>query len=177
MMTTSRCRARCRLRGRGASKSARKDDPWKDGAWKPRLRLSSSTSTRIPFSLTLLYPWIPSADASAADVERFAPTLPGDLFSTSTLPASRSSRASWPMRPEPDDELRAIMRGLWKLYTQCPLVRATGFGPAAGWDADAICEPGEWKLRTGQEAFRTAAACATVAWPRRRCKRNTSCTG
>jgi hypothetical protein len=75
----------------------------------------------IPFSLTLLYPWLPAAQVTDADLERlrafFAsrPALEFDL----THVAEFAGVVAYAV-PEPDDELRATMRALWALYPQCP---------------------------------------------------------
>jgi hypothetical protein len=84
----------------------------------------------IPFSLTLLYPWLPAADASEADEERLrtyfarCPVLEFDLTRVAEFPGIVAYAV-----PEPDDELRGVMRGLWKLYPQCPPYGLPGSDP------------------------------------------------
>jgi hypothetical protein len=84
----------------------------------------------IPFSLTLLYPWLPAADVTEPDVERlrtyFArrPPLEFDLTRVTEFPGIVAYAV-----PEPDDELRALMRRLWKLYPECPPYGRPGSDP------------------------------------------------
>jgi hypothetical protein len=124
-----------------------RDDAWRHGPWKHRSPSFSSTSTRswpgriatlyperipehIPFSLTLLYPWLPAAEVSEADIGRLrtyfadCPILDFDLTRVSEFPGVVAYAV-----PEPDDELRAVMRGLWNLYPQCPPYGRPGSDP------------------------------------------------
>jgi 2'-5' RNA ligase superfamily protein len=84
----------------------------------------------IPFSLTLHYPWLPAAEVAPADLERlrifFAgrPVLEFDLTHVAEFPGVVAYAV-----PEPDDQLRATMRGLWALYPQCPPYGRQGFDP------------------------------------------------
>jgi 2'-5' RNA ligase len=84
----------------------------------------------IPLSLTLLYPWIPPAEITKGDLdglrEFFAERPPLqfsltriDLFSGIVVYAV----------PEPDEELRALMRTLWERYPQCPPYGRPGSDP------------------------------------------------
>jgi hypothetical protein len=84
----------------------------------------------IPFSLTLLYPWLPAADVTDDDLEDlrsyFAsrPPLEFDLTRVAEFPGIVAYAV-----PEPDDDLRALMRGLWALYPQCPPYGRPGSDP------------------------------------------------
>jgi hypothetical protein len=84
----------------------------------------------IPFSLTLLYPWIPAAEASGEDLERlrqfFAErkALEFDLVRVAEFPGSAAYAV-----PEPDDELRQTMRALWALFPDCPPYGRPGTDP------------------------------------------------
>ena len=85
---------------------------------------------KIPFSLTLLYPWIPAASVTDADLDAlrsfFAtrPRLEFELTHVTEFPGLVAYAA-----PEPDDELRATMRALWALYPQCPPYGRHGSDP------------------------------------------------
>jgi hypothetical protein len=84
----------------------------------------------IPFSLTLLYPWLPAAAVTDADLEELrayfatCPALEFDLTRVAEFPGVVAYAV-----PEPDGELRALMRGLWKLYPQCPPYGRPGSDP------------------------------------------------
>jgi 2'-5' RNA ligase superfamily len=84
----------------------------------------------IPFSLTLHYPWVPAADVTEADLERarsyFASRGPleFDLVRVTEFPGLVAYA-----EPEPDDELRATMRGLWALYPDLPPYGRPGLDP------------------------------------------------
>jgi hypothetical protein len=84
----------------------------------------------IPFSLTLLYPWFPPEEITDAELERvrsyFAtrPRLEFSLVRVTEFPGEVAYA-----EPEPDEELRATMRGLWALYPQWPPYRRPGFDP------------------------------------------------
>jgi 2'-5' RNA ligase superfamily len=75
----------------------------------------------IPFSLTLLYPWLPTAQVTEADLDRlrafFAsrPPFEFNLTHVTEFPGVVAYAA-----PEPEDDLRATMHALWALYPQCP---------------------------------------------------------
>jgi hypothetical protein len=84
----------------------------------------------IPFSITLLYPWLPAAEVTADDLDRlrsfFAsrPPLEFDLTHVTEFPDIVAYAV-----PEPEDQLRATMRALWALYPQCPPYGRPGFDP------------------------------------------------
>ena len=84
----------------------------------------------IPFSLTLHYPWVPAADVTEADVERvrsyFASRAPlaFELVRVTEFPGVVAYA-----EPEPEEELRATMRGLWALYPELPPYGRPGFDP------------------------------------------------
>jgi hypothetical protein len=84
----------------------------------------------IPFSLTLLYPWLPAAQVTEQDLDRlrafFAgrPRLEFDLTHVAEFPGVVAYAA-----PEPDEDLRATMRALWDLYPQCPPYGQPGSDP------------------------------------------------
>jgi hypothetical protein len=85
---------------------------------------------QIPLSLTLLYPWVPAEEVGEADLVKvrtfFAgrPVLEFDLTSLAEFPGAVVYAV-----PEPDDELRATMRGLWSLYPEYPPYREPGGDP------------------------------------------------
>ena len=84
----------------------------------------------IPFSLTLHYPWIPAAEVTDADLRRlrefFAARRPldFDLVRVTEFPDIVAYA-----EPQPDEELRATMRGLWALYPELPPYGRPGFDP------------------------------------------------
>src|SRR5919201_2031394 len=84
----------------------------------------------IPFSLTLLYPWLPAASVTDDDLEQlrsfFAarPPLDFELTHVTEFPGLVAYAV-----PEPDDELRATMRALWALFPQCPPYGRPGSNP------------------------------------------------
>jgi hypothetical protein len=86
---------------------------------------------RIPFSLTLLYPWLPAAEVTDDELEElhsfFAvrPPLEFELTHVTEFPGLVAYAA-----PEPDDELRSTMRALWAKYPQCPPYGRPGSDPA-----------------------------------------------
>src|SRR5690349_11192169 len=73
----------------------------------------------IPFSITLLYPWLPAAVVTADDLNRLSaffaarPLLEFALTRVAEFPGVVAYAV-----PEPEDELRATMRALWALYPQ-----------------------------------------------------------
>jgi hypothetical protein len=85
----------------------------------------------IPFSLTLHYPWVPAAEVTIADLDRargyFASRQPleFDLVRVTEF-AGLVAYAE----PQPDEELRATMHGLWALYPELPPYGRPGFEPA-----------------------------------------------
>lgn len=85
---------------------------------------------QIPFSLTLLYPWIPASDVTEADLEqlrRFFGERPPPEFELTRV-AEFPGVVAYAV-PEPDDALRATMRALWALFPQCPPYGRPGFHP------------------------------------------------
>jgi len=84
----------------------------------------------IPFSLTLLYPWLPAAEVTDLDLESvrsfFAvrSALEFELVRVTEFPNLVAYAV-----PEPDEQLRATMRALWALYPQCPPYGRPGFDP------------------------------------------------
>jgi hypothetical protein len=84
----------------------------------------------IPFSITLLYPWLPAAVVTEDDLERlrsfFAerPPLEFALTRVTEFPGVVAYAV-----PEPDDELRATMRAVWALFPQCPPYGRPGSDP------------------------------------------------
>jgi hypothetical protein len=75
----------------------------------------------IPFSLTLLYPWLPAAQVTDAELQ----SLRAFFASRRSLEFELTHVTEFPgvvayVAPEPEDELRATMRALWALYPQCP---------------------------------------------------------
>jgi hypothetical protein len=75
----------------------------------------------IPFSITLHFPWVPTAEVTEADLQRlrayFAerPPLEFDLVRVTEFPGGVAY-----VEPQPDETLRATMRGLWALYPDLP---------------------------------------------------------
>jgi hypothetical protein len=84
----------------------------------------------IPFSLTLLYPWLPAARVTEPDLDRLRefivrrPRLEFDLTHVAEFPGVVAYAA-----PEPEEDLRVTMRALWDLYPQCPPYGQPGSDP------------------------------------------------
>lgn len=84
----------------------------------------------IPFSLTLLYPWLPAGEVSEDELRQlrdfFAgrPQLEFDLVRVAEFPGLVAYAV-----PEPDDDLRETMQALWALYPQCPPYGQPGADP------------------------------------------------
>jgi 2'-5' RNA ligase superfamily len=84
----------------------------------------------IPFSITLHYPWVPAAEVTEADLERVRgyfearPPLEFDLVRVTEFPGAVAY-----VEPQPDEELRATMRGLWALYPELPPYGRPGSDP------------------------------------------------
>lgn len=84
----------------------------------------------IPFSLTLLYPWIPADEVTEDDLEQlrafFAelPPVEFELVRVTEFPGEVAYA-----EPKPDDRLRSTMRALWALYPQFPPYRRPGSDP------------------------------------------------
>jgi hypothetical protein len=85
----------------------------------------------IPLSLTLLYPFAPVAELNESQLERvrafFAPRPPL-VFDLTRLAQWDDSGAVYAV-PEPDDDLRATMRALWKLFPEFPPYRVPNSDP------------------------------------------------
>jgi 2'-5' RNA ligase len=85
---------------------------------------------QIPLSLTLLYPWIPVESVIEAELEelgaffRERPRFAFDLVRVSEFPGLVVYAV-----PEPDDELRALMRALWARYPEYPPYGRPGTDP------------------------------------------------
>lgn len=85
---------------------------------------------QIPLSLTLLYPWVPAEAVTEADIgclrTFFVSQSPFafDLVRVAEFPGIVAYAV-----PEPDDELRAMMRALWALYPQHPPYGRQGYDP------------------------------------------------
>ncbi len=81
-------------------------------------------SENIPLSLTLLYPWKPPSEVTQDDLDRLT-----DFFASTPRPEFRLSKvAFFPETvayavPEPDEELRSMMRALWAMYPEYPPYR------------------------------------------------------
>lgn len=86
---------------------------------------------RIPLSLTLLYPWIPRDALTEADVDALrgffagVPPLVFDLARVEEFPGAVVYAA-----PEPEAELRSMMRALWARYPEHPPYGRPGSDPA-----------------------------------------------
>jgi hypothetical protein len=84
----------------------------------------------IPFTLTLLYPWLPAAEVTPGDLDELrnfcAARQPLDfgLTRVEEFPGAVVYAV-----PEPDDELRATMRALWAKYPECPPYGKPGNDP------------------------------------------------
>jgi hypothetical protein len=114
---------------------------------------------QIPFSLTLLYPWLPAAKVTEAELERLrtyfatCPALKFDLTRVTEFPGMVAYAV-----PEPDDELRAMMRGLWKLYPECPPYGRPGSDPPPHATLARYANPANASFDEVKKARRTAVA-------------------
>jgi 2'-5' RNA ligase superfamily len=85
---------------------------------------------QIPLSLTLLYPWIPRDALTEADIEGLR-----EFFADRAPPRFDLARlAEFPEAvvyavPEPEQELRAILRALWARYPDYPPYGEPGGDP------------------------------------------------
>jgi 2'-5' RNA ligase len=85
---------------------------------------------RIPLSITLLYPWIPVEELTDADVDEartfFAarPPFAFELTRVAEFPGAVVYAV-----PEPDAELRSLMRALWERYPETPPYGRPGGDP------------------------------------------------
>jgi hypothetical protein len=85
----------------------------------------------IPLSLTLLYPFAPVSELSESHLERvrtFFAARPPLVFDLKRLAQWEESGAVYAV-PEPDDDLRATMRGLWRLFPEFPPYRVPNSDP------------------------------------------------
>ena len=85
----------------------------------------------IPLSLTLLYPCAPAADVDESHLETlrgFFASRPPLVFDVTHVAQWEESGAVYGV-PEPDDELRATMRELWRLFPQYPPYGEVGGDP------------------------------------------------
>jgi hypothetical protein len=84
----------------------------------------------IPLSITLLYPWIPVERLTDADVEGLAAffaarrTFAFELTRVADFPGAVVYGV-----PEPDDDLRDLMRSLWARYPDTPPYGQRGSDP------------------------------------------------
>jgi hypothetical protein len=84
----------------------------------------------IPFSLTLLYPWLPAAEVTEGELERmrlFFRARPPLEFQLTRV-TEFAGLVAYAV-PEPDGELRETMRALWAMYPQCPPYGRPGSDP------------------------------------------------
>ena len=76
---------------------------------------------QIPLSITLLYPWIPVQRLTDADVQGLADFFAARKpFTFELTRVAEFPRAVVYGVPEPDDELRDLMRSLWACYPDSP---------------------------------------------------------
>jgi hypothetical protein len=85
---------------------------------------------RIPLSITLLYPWIPVERLTEADED----TLAGFFAARPQVEFALTRVAEFPGAvvyavPEPDGELRELMRALWACYPDTPPYGEPGGDP------------------------------------------------
>ena len=86
---------------------------------------------RIPLSLTLLYPFLPPAsidDRELDELRAFFAARPSFSFGISRVAQWDGGGAVYGV-PEPDDELRELMRALWARYPECPPYGRPGSDP------------------------------------------------
>jgi 2'-5' RNA ligase superfamily len=114
---------------------------------------------QIPFSITLLYPWLPASEVTDTDLEElrsfFAtrPPLEFDLTHVREFPDIVAYAV-----PEPDEQLRAMMRALLGDLPAVAALRPARLRPAAARNVDPLRQPRERDLRAGQSASRAAPA-------------------
>jgi hypothetical protein len=85
----------------------------------------------IPLSLTLLYPFAPVLELTDSLLERvrtYFASRPPLVFDLTGLAQWEESGAVYAV-PESDDELRATMRGLWRLFPEFPPYRVPNSDP------------------------------------------------
>jgi 2'-5' RNA ligase len=84
----------------------------------------------IPLSITLLYPWIPVDDLDEAELDRLSsflaarPTFEFELTRVAEFPGVVVYAV-----PEPDEELRGLMRALWARHPDLPPYGKPGSDP------------------------------------------------
>src|SRR5262249_40581926 len=86
---------------------------------------------QIPLSLTLLYPFAPAESVEDAELEQvrsYVASRQRPVFSISRVAQWESNGAVYGV-PEPDDQLRATMRGLWGLFREYPPYGRPGLDP------------------------------------------------
>jgi 2'-5' RNA ligase len=84
----------------------------------------------IPLSLTLLYPWIPAWEVTETDLEQLRSFFAGRRpFEFELTYVSEFPDLVVYAVPEPDEELRSLMRALWALYPDYPPYRRRGSDP------------------------------------------------
>jgi hypothetical protein len=86
---------------------------------------------QIPLSLTLLYPFLPPVsigDRELDELREFFAPRPVFSFDIARVAQWDGGGAVYGV-PEPDDELRALMRALWARYPQCPPYGRPGSDP------------------------------------------------
>ena len=84
----------------------------------------------IPLSLTLLYPWIAAGSLTDADVAGLRSFLAERRpFAFDLVRLAEFPQIVVYAVPEPDGELRALMRALWARYPEHPPYGRPGFDP------------------------------------------------
>lgn len=89
------------------------------GVW--RERYDDSARTGVPAHVTLLYPFLETADITPEDVERLS-ALFADVSATPfrLVAARRFSRGVLYLAPEPEGFFRDLTRRIWELYPHRP---------------------------------------------------------
>jgi hypothetical protein len=85
----------------------------------------------IPLSVTLLYPFLPPSsigESELAALREFFASRPPFSFAIARVAQWEGGGAVYGV-PEPDDELRATMRALWRRYPDCPPYGRPGSDP------------------------------------------------
>ena len=85
----------------------------------------------IPLSVTLLYPFVPASslgEAEAAALREFFGSRTAFSFEIARVAQWDGGGAVYGV-PEPDDELRATMRALWKRFPEFPPYGVSGSDP------------------------------------------------
>jgi 2'-5' RNA ligase superfamily protein len=85
----------------------------------------------IPLSLTLLYPFAPVPELKESHLERvraFFESRPPLTFDLTHLAQWEDGGAVYAV-PEPDEDLRTTMRGLWRLFPEFPPYRVPNSDP------------------------------------------------